>query len=98
DRLADGIDDAAKQFLAYGHGQRAARALDEIAFGNLGEVAENHHADLLFFEIERHAEDVVGELQHFLGHAIGQALDAGDAVAAIDDFTDFLDADFGFVL
>ena len=39
-----------------------------------------------------------GEFQHFLGHAVGQSLDAGDAVAAVEDFADFLDADFRFVI
>src|SRR5262249_7263282 len=85
-----------EQFVAHRHGERTARALDEIAFDDLRVVAENHHADLVFFQVQRHAVDAAGEFQHFLGHAIRQAFDAGDTVTALDDFADFLDADFGF--
>ena len=46
DRLAEGVDHAAEQFFADGHGQHAPGALDEVAFGDLREIAEDHRADL----------------------------------------------------
>ena len=98
DRLADGVDNAAEKLLADGHGQHAFGAFDDVAFGDLGEVAENHRADLFLLQVQRHAVDAVRELQHFLGHAVGQAFDARDAVATLDDFADLLDVDLGFVL
>src|SRR5262249_49380243 len=50
-----------------------------------------HGADLVFLEVERDAKYIVGKRQHFAGHDLFQAVDAGDAVAHADDRADFLD-------
>src|SRR4030095_6665474 len=53
DRLAECVHDAAQQFLADGHRDDAARALDRIAFLDLLELAEEHGADAFLFEVQR---------------------------------------------
>jgi hypothetical protein len=42
--------------------------------------SEHHRADRVALEVQREAEGVAGELQHFALHDAGEAMDAGDAV------------------
>ena len=58
-------------------------------------VAEDHDADIVAFEVERHAFDAAGELDHLAGLDIVEAVDAGDAVADRQHLADF--GDFGFL-
>jgi hypothetical protein len=80
DRVAQRVDDAAQQALADGHVHDRAGALDGVAFLDLGVRAEDHDADVVGFEVERHALHAVGEFDHFAGLDLVQAVDAGDAV------------------
>ena len=57
------------------------------------EVAEQHGADAVFFEVQRDAEDAVRELEHLAGHRPLDAVHARDAVADRDDGADFGDVD-----
>ena len=93
DRLAERVDDAAEQLLADRHRDDAARPLDEIAFLDLLELAEEHRADALLFEVQRDAEHAVRELEHLAGHRVLDAVHARDAVADRDDAADFGDVD-----
>ena len=54
-------------------------------------VAEDHDADIVAFEIERHAADAAGELDHLAGLDVVEAVDAGDAVADGQHLADFGD-------
>ena len=56
-------------------------------------VAEDDDADGVLFEVERQADRAVGELDHFVGHDAGEAVDAGDAVADFQHAADFADVD-----
>ena len=58
-------------------------------------VAEDHDADIVDFEVERHAADAVGELDHLARLDIVEAVDAGDAVADRKHLADF--GDLGLV-
>src|SRR5690606_4086787 len=49
DRVAERIDHAAEQALAYGHVHDGARALDAVAFLDLGIRAEDHDTDIVGF-------------------------------------------------
>ena len=93
DRLAERVHDAADQLVADRHRDDAAGPLDRVAFLDLREVAEQHRADALFFEVQRDAEDAVRELEHLAGHRLFDAVHARDAVADRDDRADFGDVD-----
>ena len=91
-------DDASDEGLAHGDRGDAACAFDDVAFGDVFVVAEEHGADVFLFKIEDHAANVVGELEQFAGHGLLKAVDAGDAVAGLDDGPDFADVHGGFVV
>ncbi len=57
-----------------------AGALDDVAFLDLGVRAEDHDADIVGLEVERHALNAVGEFDHLAGLDIVQPVDARDAV------------------
>ena len=92
-RLAQRVDDAAEHRIAHRHRDDAASALDLVALLELVELAEQHHADAVLFEIQGDAEQTVGKLQHLAGHGLVHALHARNAVAHRDDRADFGDVD-----
>src|SRR5262249_47524532 len=81
DGLAEGVDHAAEDAGADGHGRDAARALDLIALADLLVVTEERDADVVLLEVEHDALHVVGALEHLAGNGAREAIDAGDAVA-----------------
>jgi hypothetical protein len=83
------VDHAAEQALADGDVHDGAGALDDIAFLDLGVRAEDHDADIVGFEVERHALHAVRELDHFAGLDVVQTVDAGDTVADAEHASDF---------
>ena len=89
DRLAECVDDAAEQSFADRHFDDGAGALDRLPFRNLAVGAEDHDADVVGFEVERHAFDAAFELDHLAGLHIVEAVDAGDAVADRKHLADF---------
>ena len=95
DRIAERVDDAAEQALADRDVDDGAGALDGVAFLDVAVIAEDHDADIVGFEVERHALDAARELDHFAGLHIVEAIDAGDTVADGEHLADF--GDFGFL-
>ncbi len=93
DGLAERVDDAADHGFADGHGHDLAGALDGVAFADLGVVAEEHGADLVFVEVHGEAGYAVGKLDELAGHDLVQAVDARDTVAEGDDGADLVDLD-----
>ena len=93
DRLAERVHDAAEQLVADRHRDDAAGPLDDVAFLDLLELAEEHRADALLFEVQRDAEHAVRELEHLAGHRVLDAVHARDAVADRDDAADLGDVD-----
>ena len=81
DRIAERVDDAAEQPLADRNLDDGARALDGLALHDLAVAAEDHDADIVAFEVERHAAHAALEFDHLAGLHIVEPVDAGDAVA-----------------
>ena len=81
DGLAEGVDDAAEHAVADGDGEDAARRLDGLALLDLVDVAEHDGADRVLVEVEGEADGAVLELEQLVDGGVGQARDAGDAVA-----------------
>ena len=93
--IAERVDDAAEQALADRHVDDRAGALDGLAFLDLAVGAEDDDADIVAFEIERHAARAVLELDHLAGLHVVEAVGAGDAVADGEHLADF--GDFGLL-
>src|SRR6516165_1027227 len=81
DRIAERVDHAAEQFLAHRHVDDRAGALDGLPLLDLAVVAEDHDADIVGLQVERHAAHAVLELHHLAGLHIVETEHAGDAVA-----------------
>src|SRR5712691_11624461 len=94
ERIAERVDHAAEQALADRHVYDGAGALDGLAFLDLAVVAEDHDADVVDLEIERHAAHAVRELDHLAGLHVVEAVDARDAVADRKHLADFRDLGF----
>ena len=88
DRLAEGVDDAAEHAVADGHREDAAGRLDGLALLDLVDVAEHDGADRVLVEVEGEADGAVLELEQLVHGGVGQARDAGDAVADLGDAAD----------
>ncbi len=81
DRLAEAVDHAAEQARPTGTSTMRAGAADGVALADVAVVAEDHDADVVGLEVQRHAAQAGGrELDHFAGHDVLQAEHAGDAV------------------
>ena len=91
ERLAQRVDDAADDGVAYRDFQQAAGGFDGFAFLDGEVVAEDDGADGIFLEVEHLSHGAVLEFQELAGHGIAQAVDSGDAVADFDDGSDFVD-------
>ena len=95
DRIAERVDDAAEQAAADRHVDDGAGALDGVAFADAAVVAEDDDADIVGFEVERHALHAVRELDHLAGLDLVEAVDAGDAVADRQHLADLGDIGLG---
>ena len=87
------VDHAPHDLLADRHGHDALGAPDLVAFLDLGRLAEQHGADRVLLEVERHAHHAVGQLEQLAGHAFLEAVDAGDAVTHGQHRADLGDVD-----
>ncbi len=91
DRVAEAVDHAAEQALADRNVHDRAGAADGVAFLDVAVGAEDHDTDIVGLEVQRHAAHAAGELDHFAGLALVEAVDAGDAVTDGKNRTDFGD-------
>ena len=62
--------------------------LDGLALFDLVDVAEHDGADRVLVEVQGEADGAVLELEEFVHAGVGQAADAGDAVADFGDAAD----------
>src|ERR1051326_2506221 len=93
DRLAERVDDAADERLADRNLGDPAGALHGVAFLDHVGLAEERGADVVLFEVQGEAVNIVGKLQQLAGRRLIEAVDARDAVAGRDDRADLQDFD-----
>ena len=93
DGLAEGVDDPAEHAVADGHREDAAGGLDRLALLDVAALAEDDGADRLLVEVQGEADGAVLELEELVDRGVGQARDAGDAVADLEDAPDLADTD-----
>ena len=84
-----------RHHLAYDAPDDFAGALDGVAFFDVAVVAEDHDADIVALEVERHAFDAARKLDHFASLHFVKAVDAGDAVADRKNLADLADLGLG---
>jgi hypothetical protein len=94
DRVAERVDNAAKQALADRNFHDGAGPLDGVAFLDRAVIAEKHDTDVVGFEVQRHPTDAAVELDHLAGLDVVEAVDAGDAVTDGQNLTDFRNLGF----
>src|SRR5690606_36016525 len=80
DRVTKTVNDATKKFRADRHVNDGARTLDGVAFLDVAVVAEDHDADIVDLEVQRHTADTAREFDHFTCLDIVQAVNAGNTV------------------
>ncbi len=98
DGHAQRVHHAADHGFAHRHGENLAGALDLVAFVELGVVAQNHGADLVFFKLSASPAMPCGKAEQLAGHDLVEAVQAGDAVAERCDGPDLVDLDLRIVV
>ena len=98
DRLTQRVDHAADHGFAHRNRHDAAGAADLVAFLDARVFAEQHGADLVFFQVQRDAGNAALELDQFAGHDVFKAVDAGDTVAHRNHRAGFGYVDCAFVV
>src|SRR5690606_41895389 len=63
------------------HVNDGTRTLDGVAFLDVAVITEDHDADIVDFEVQRHAADTARELDHFTCLDVVQTVNASNTVA-----------------
>jgi hypothetical protein len=98
ERIAERVDHAADHCVADRDGQQSSERADFVPLGDFQIIAQDDHADAVFFQVKRQPDDSAGELNHFARSDIRQAVDSGDTVAHFQDHADFSNVDLALVL
>src|SRR5262249_12186364 len=98
DRLAKGVHDAADHLVAHRNAHDASSSLYLFAFLDFGVVTEQHHADLVFFQVHGDTGEAVRKRKKFAGHDLVEAVHARDTIAESDNSSNFIDRDFRFIV
>ena len=80
ERIAKAVHNATQKAVARRHVHDRVRALDGVAFFNVAVGAEDHDADVVAFQVQRHALNATGEFDHLTGLHIVEAVDPRDPV------------------
>mmetsp|Transcript_1011 Transcript_1011/g.2676 ORF Transcript_1011/g.2676 Transcript_1011/m.2676 type:complete len:604 (+) Transcript_1011:439-2250(+) len=97
DGQAEAVHDAAEHAAADGDVDDGACALDDVSLADGGVGTEAHDTDVVVLEVERHALDPGGELDHLASLNLVQAVHARDAVAHGQHAADLVDVERGVV-
>ncbi len=71
-----------------GHARHASRPAHGLALLDERPLAEERRADVVLLEVEGETRDAVLELEHLHRHRVLEPVDAGDAVADLEDGAD----------
>ena len=88
DGLTEAVDDAPDERVADGHREDPAGRLDRAALLDVAGLTEDDRTDRLLVEVQGEAERAALELEHLVDRGLGQARDAGDAVADFEHAAD----------
>ena len=88
DGPAQAVDDSAYERLADGDLDDLPRALDLASLFHGQRVPQDHRADAVLFQVERHSQDAPLELHELAGRNSGEPVDPGDAVTDLHDHAD----------
>ena len=82
--------------------EHAARAADLVTLVQAGPVTHDDRTDVVLFEVQRERGHGVTrgggrDLEHLRRHRLRQAIDAGDSVSYLENFTDLLRLELVFV-
>ena len=88
ERVPERVDDATEEAFADGHAHHRAGALHRLALLDVLPLAEERDADVVLLEVERDARHAVLELEPLERDAVLEPVDAGDAVADLEDGAD----------
>src|SRR4051794_32826105 len=91
DGIAERVHNTPEQAFADRHVHDGAGALDGLPFLDLAVLTEDHDADVVGLEIERHTAHAVLELDHLAGLHIVEAVDTGDTVTDREHLADLGD-------
>ena len=97
ERDPERVDDPADHHVADGDRHDVAGAADGVALLDPVPWAEEHGGDVVLLEVQREAGDAVVELELLERDAAVEPVDAGDAVADLDDGADLLDVGLDLV-
>ena len=98
ERVAERVDDPAEEALADRDAHHLAGAAHRLALLDVLPLAEERHADVVLLEVEGDADDAVLELEPLERHAVLEPVDAGDAVAHLEDGADLAQVGLDVVL
>ena len=64
--------------------ENTAGALDRVAFGNVLIITQDNGTDRITLKVERQAERISGELDHFALHGVFETVNARDTIGHTD--------------
>ena len=86
--ITQGIDHPPDKGLAHRHLGDTPRAAHLVPLLDGGIIAHDNSGDAIFFQVQGNAHDVIGKLQQLVIFSRRQPVNAGDAVANLDDGAD----------
>ena len=98
DGLAERVDHPSDHRIAHRHTHDAAGALDLVAFFDFRVLAQQHHANLVFFQVHGETRHIMREREQFARHHLVESINPGDAVADGHHAADFVHRDLGLVV
>ena len=85
DRLAERIHHASTHGIADRDLNDATGRLDHVALADISGITHHYNADIVLFQVQDHAVDLVRELQQLTLHGLLQTVHAGNAVRHLND-------------